>query len=551
MKFLIIAMVVALSVATTFAGTGPDVVFKQKRQALIDRVSPGDPTFAVLGQAMISEDTYSADYWRWKIDQYLYGQYPEFQPIYDAFAAGKPFREIYDLPEDLFGAPPPKTESYPRLPDGYFSANLPGNVHTGSTLAVGDRVYVAYQGKLTDPYIASFDTKTGEWEGPFQAGRSTLSKNGRRVDSHGRPALFQDALGHFHLIFGGHGGEREDGLNPLSIDTPHAGGRLTHIMSERPHDISRFRVVDDISPFASYTQVQRMADGDVYMFTRAGTHKSPWIYYKMAHGSQRFGEAQLITWPVPQRDSPMNVDTFYIATKRISAAEIAITYLWHPCNFREIHNRTHYDRINTYYVTLDTRTDAFYNARGEALVMPLDKASSDRFTLAHNSAVRNEYCFSTRPMVRPDGKPAAAYEAWGADYREWRMAVFDEGRWESGLPMPAMFPESLVDGAGNPLKAVNDFAVIARRKGAISTAAVIYKDVGGEAVFGIARAESAANETDPVWRVEEEVVRVSKARIQMQTVGEESGSQAVILNIREGGSQRLYLWHDGAFRTRK
>lgn len=187
----------------------------------------------------------------------MYGQYPEFQSIYDAYAKGKSFTEIYDLLKK-------------------------------------------------------------SWEGPFKAGSSDLSKGNRKLDSHGRPIIEMDALGHIHIIFGGHGGEREDGLNPLSIDTPHAGGRMKHVVSVRPNDPSEFVEVFDISPFASYTKSYKMGNGDIYFFTRAGTHKSPWIYYKMTSGSQRFNEPVVITWPTVQINDPIMVDTFYINPVKVS-----------------------------------------------------------------------------------------------------------------------------------------------------------------------------------------------------------------------------------------
>ena len=42
---------------------------------------------------------------------------------------------------------------------------------------------------------------------------------------------------------------------------------------------------------------------------------------------------------------------------------------------------------------------------------------------------------------------------------------------------------------------------------------------------------------------------VSKARMQMQAVRNDADEAvAIVLNIRKGKAQRLYLWHDGAFR---
>ena len=60
-----------------------DADYFEKREALIEKHSRQDATFAALQHEMRTEETFSSEYLRWRIDQYLYGQYPEFQPIYD------------------------------------------------------------------------------------------------------------------------------------------------------------------------------------------------------------------------------------------------------------------------------------------------------------------------------------------------------------------------------------------------------------------------------------------------------------------------------------
>lgn len=527
----------------------PGTGYFAERAALITKHSAQDSTFAALQREMVTEETFTRDYWRWRIDQYLYGQYPEFQPLYDAFARGKRFEELYDLPPESLSPEDDAAAPLPDLPAGYFSGNLPGNVHTGSTIVAGDKIYIAYQGHLTDPYIAGYDVKTGEWEGPFKAGHSTLSKDGRKIDSHGRPALIQDEHGYFHIVFGGHGGEREDGLNPLSIDTPHAGGRLTHVMSTKPNDISGFQVIADVSPFASYGSIFKMGDGDIYFFTRAGTHKSPWVFYRMASGSQRFDPPVLITWPTPQPESPLYVDTFYINPLKVSDTEILISYLWHECNFYELHNKRHYHRINTYYMRMDTTDDSFHNAQNQRLTLPLDKAASDQLTLAYDSTINEESCFSTRPLVLADGRPAAAYEAMGPDYRYWRMTVYEDGAWTSGLPLPESTNQNLREADGTKIKREFKLHRFSDGEGDPS-AAVVYRDGRGETVFASATLDPGSAQGGESWSVQTEFIRLAQANIQMRPINDQSGSTvALVLNVKKGGAQRLYLWHDGALRA--
>ncbi|MCM2680713.1 hypothetical protein [Echinimonas agarilytica] len=519
--------------------------FLDKRTALIIKHAHNDSTFEALQDRIKDNDSESAEYWRWRIDQYLYGQYPEYQPIYDAFTQGKGFHDIYALPQENLGPKKLPSSVQPELPKGYFTDNLPGNPHTGWHDVNANKVYVVYQGQLTDPYIASYDLKTQIWDGPFKAAQSTLSKGERKIDSHGRPIIEQDTLGHFHIVYGGHGGEREDGLNPMSFDTPHAGGRMLHVVSEKPNDISKFKQVNDITPFASYTNSQKMANGDIYLFTRAGTHKSPWVYYKMKSGSQTFDPPVMITWPTTQKGDPITVDTFYINPEKVSDTEIAISALWHACNFNEIHNKTNYGRLNVYYMKLNTTNDTFYNAQGQTLTLPITLASANTNILAYDSKKSGETSFSTRPLKLESKQPAVAYQVRAPGIREWRMTSFTNDHWQHSQPLPNTDNRTLLDEASNNIYNIVKLDVLGTGDNS-KKAMVLYKDSSNNSVFASAIRQSI---NDQHWRVEQKHLSVAKARIEMNSVRDDSGETiSVILNIKKGASQRLYLWHDGKFR---
>ena len=516
-------------------------VFNDKRNALIIKHSHHDVTFA----AMQNNTSFTAEYWRWRLDQYMYAQYPEYQAIYDAYTNGKSFTQIYNLPEEDLGPKFTVPVNLPAIPDGFFTGNMHGNSHTGWHKVIDNKIYITYQGHLTDPYIASYDTTTQQWEGPYKAGHSDLTKGNRKLDSHGRPIIEIDTLGYIHIIFGGHGGDREDGLNPRSIDTPHAGGRMKHVVSTKPYDISEFVEQYDISPFASYTKSYQMGNGDIYFFTRAGTHKSPWLYYKMKSGSKTFEPPVTISWPTVDKSDPIVVDTFYINPVKVSDTEIAITSLWHACNFKEEHDRTHYNRLNAYYMKLDTASDTFDNVAGDKLTLPITLASANQQTLAYNSEKHKETSFGTRPLVLESGKPALAYEARGKNYREWRMALFDEGSWSHGHPMPGTLNRTLTDMNG---VMIDDIVKLDKLtvKDNVETAAVIYKTEQGQHAFAIAkRAVNPLAETQ-AWQIDTVHIEVVNARLQQEIVTNVNDEGfAVIINVRKGSSQRLYLWHDG------
>lgn len=527
--------------------------YLNQRAALIVKHSHNDKTFDTLRKAMQSEDTLSAEFWLWKIDQYLYGQYTEFQPIYDEYTKGKSFLDMYNIPNDPFIAQEePSKSKLQALPEGYFSGNLPGDRAPGWSIYADGKIVIAYEGDLTDPFIASYDIENDKWDGSYKAGHSTLSKNGRKRDSHGKPALVQDDDGYFHIIFGGHGGERDDGLNPLSIDTAHAGGRFTHVVSDKPNDISSFSVKDDVSPFGSYAEVVKMDNGDIYFFTRTGTHKSPYVYYKLTKGSQTLEPPVMMTWPTPHKDNPMLVDMFYVKTFKASATDIIVTSMWHLCNFKEAHTAKHDDRFNAYYMRLDTRDDTFYNAKGEKLTLPITRAIGDQKTLVYDSVADGTIVNDTRGLKLDDGKPAMSYELRFPEPREWKMATFTDGKWKSGLAMPNTTSRTLVSNEGKPIENILKLEQITN-DGETAGAAVIYRDNKKGTVFAIANSNDEAGIIGQDWKVESEHITLSgKGGMQMKIVKDELNKVVgVVVNVSKGNSRRLYLWHDGKLRPNK
>jgi hypothetical protein len=127
----------------------------------------------------------------------------------------------------------------------YFTDN--GNSNTVGTMQhpSGEYykgvTYVAYQGPLEDPDVASYEHATGKWSGPFRTGESIMGKTpGAKIDNHGKPALVVDGEGDIHLVFGGHGGLPRHGKNELG--NTHKG-RQIHVVTKRPQDVSEWEVL--------------------------------------------------------------------------------------------------------------------------------------------------------------------------------------------------------------------------------------------------------------------------------------------------------------------
>ena len=118
----------------------------------------------------------------------------------------------------------------------YFADNGLGNPITGKSGEYYKGItFVAYQGPLEDPYVASYHHKTKKWVGPFKAGTSLLGKKpGKKIDNYGKQTLLVDRKGYEHLVFGGYGGTSELGKNSLG---DYHDGKQIHVVTKNPLDI--------------------------------------------------------------------------------------------------------------------------------------------------------------------------------------------------------------------------------------------------------------------------------------------------------------------------
>ena len=116
--------------------------------------------------------------------------------------------------------------------------------------------------------VVPYTHATGTWVGPVRAGVNLMGLSPDQVDpgaldNHGRPALVVDGQGYIHLIFGGHGGSFLFGENKFG--TP-GSGRQTHVVTEKPGDISSWKVLDNVPPFGTYGQWVKLANNDIYLY---------------------------------------------------------------------------------------------------------------------------------------------------------------------------------------------------------------------------------------------------------------------------------------------
>ena len=243
--------------------------------------------------------------------------------------------------------------------------------------------YVAYQGPLEDPYVASYNHTTKVWNGPFKAGVSEMGKDPNRkkkIDNHGKPAILIDDAGYIHIAFGGHGGMRKHGENPLGN---YSFGKNLHAVSKNPLDISSWETLDNISLFGTYSQFVKMDNGDIYLFYRHGAHRSDWVYQKSTDNGVTFA-APVSILKHKRRTNIEAEDSWYPWVSKGHGDDIIVAFDYHICrdnkNAQDIRGHIP-ERHNLYYMVFDTKTGQWKNVKKEPLVMPLTKEMADEKAL--------------------------------------------------------------------------------------------------------------------------------------------------------------------------
>jgi len=313
-----------------------------------------------------------------------------------------------------------------------------------------DVTYIAYQGPLEDPYVAAYDHAAGKWSGPFKAGESVLGKSpGAKIDDHGKPAMIIDDAGHIHVVFGGHGGLPSHGTNPLG--TTH-GGRMVHVVSKKPLDISAWEVLDNIPPFGTYNQFVKMDNGDLYLFYRHGAHRSNWVYQKSTDNGRSFAPPVSILKTKRRPDSRAH-DSWYAWFTKGRGDEIIAAYNYHLCQ-RGADGHIG-ERHNGYYMVMDTKDHAWGNVKGKKLTVPVTKEHADKMTLVVNTG--DLWSVRGTAALDPAGRPHATfYIGEHMGHRHGGPKQVNHYRWTGqkwiggGCPdLPVATGDMLVPSSGN------------------------------------------------------------------------------------------------------
>lgn len=276
--------------------------------------------------------------------------------------------------------------------------------------------YIAYQGPREDAYVCAYNHTTGTWSGPVLAGVSLMGKatnaiDNSEVDNHGKPAMIVDRKGYLHVVYGAHGGSAQLGSDPLG--TP-GGGKMMHVVSRKPGDISSWEVLDNISPFGTYTQFVKTDDGSIYLFYRHGSHRSDWVYQKSSDDGRTFSPAVSVLKHKTQENDPSVHDAWYAWFAKGHGDTITAIYSYHPCA-----NPAHSSgRFNAYYMKMNCTDGAWENAAGERLTASITKEYADQKTLISNSGTTRTDRGACR--VDAEGNPHLFFKYGGqVRYYQW------------------------------------------------------------------------------------------------------------------------------------
>jgi hypothetical protein len=289
--------------------------------------------------------------------------------------------------------------------------------------------YVAYQGPHQDPYVCAYNHITKEWTGPIQAGTSALgrtppSTDPDKIDNHGRPALILDAQGYIHLVFGGHGGHRGLGPNPLGF---HGSGRQTHVVSKNPGDISSWEILNNISPFGTYSQFIKMSNGSIYLFYRHGPHRSDWVYQKSLDYGRTFASPVSILKHKQQVGNRYIYDSWYAWFQEGPDNSVITAFNYHPCATRPNHSSL---RVNAYYMKMNTLDDSWGNANGQNLMIPLTKESADSMAMVFDS--KGQLTRLGTILADPVGNPHLYFRSFSKNqsffYHRWTGEAWQNTR---------------------------------------------------------------------------------------------------------------------------
>lgn len=265
-------------------------------------------------------------------------------------------------------------------------------------LGVDGRTLVAFQGASLDPYVTSFDARSGSWSGPYRAGDNALS-----TDTHGAPAIWRDASGYLHVIYGAH------------------GAALRQSRTRRPNDITSW--VDESRPGApagTYPRILSLPGGRVGLFYRSeDTGARDWSLRISSDGGR--------TWGPPRKVLDSVGDQAWYASARATAdGSVLIAFVRQ--DYDRFYRLKRWSRFDVHWLRIAPDGTA-RNAAGAVVSLPLTWSTAATRCLAIKTS---DYANHSIPTLDTSGTPGALYlrgsGAGPSNYR-WCFARYEAGRW--------------------------------------------------------------------------------------------------------------------------
>jgi hypothetical protein len=303
------------------------------------------------------------------------------------------------------------------------------------------KVYCAFQNTKGQPQVCAYDISKKKWSGPVRSSEFGLGR-----DAHGNPSICIDRQGRIHIFYGCH------------------GGRMRYTRSRKPYDINAWQEQPSPTPRATYPQSQLSADGDIYLFYRAGGHMEPWSLRISKDDGQSWSEPQKV---VEMRlDPPDRLAAAYCSThpgsdgktfhcfwvhKDDNAARVKgdRKHPWRPLKYKGLHEAVY--RYNMYYIYRDPE-GVWRNVTGDKVQLPVTKALADRKCLVFDSG--DEFTNIAYPAVDAKNHPFVRFRYGVGDWKKggkivipWRNKFahydYDSHRWRTTDNAPKNWPANV------------------------------------------------------------------------------------------------------------
>lgn len=220
-----------------------------------------------------------------------------------------------------------------------------------AAVATGTVTYMTYQGPGFDPQIVSYDSSSNAWVGPL-----TMGVNPLRLDTHGAPAMYFDAVGNLHCIFGSH----------YSL--------MWHVRTEEPGAIDRWVIERTVESTGTYPEAVQLPGGDVGVFYRG--RWDSWYLRTSEDGTSTFSPAEELL-------RPDLVNSWYADIDAGSDGRLHVA--WVRVDRSEATRGITQARHDAYYMYRDP-AGVWRNSIDETLTLPIDPVSAEASCSVFRSA---------------------------------------------------------------------------------------------------------------------------------------------------------------------